>query len=156
MVAIDSDIFVVVERYQRDPRYPAARALLDVLQSHGTPRATTVFNFYEICGVLSFNLSQGQLNTFHGDFAADYDLQVLYPHLGWRLGRRSLRRLLEKAWVVLSRKVCFRDALVICTLDDHCRVSAFVTWNARHFVGKTRLNVLTPEEYLATHGDPTS
>jgi hypothetical protein len=33
-------------------------------------------------------------------------------------------------------------------------VSSFVTWNARHFQGKTLLSVLTPEEYLKPHDLP--
>jgi hypothetical protein len=40
------------------------------------------------------------------------------------------------------------DAFVVDSAERTQDVGCFVTWNARHFQGKTRLKVLTPEEYL--------
>jgi hypothetical protein len=34
-------------------------------------------------------------------------------------------------------------------VDSSGWLEYFVTWNAKHFKGKTILTVLTPEEYLA-------
>jgi len=42
----------------------------------------------------------------------------------------------------------FLDALVLNLVERGQEFSAFVTWNARHFRGKSRLTVLTPSEYL--------
>ena len=46
----------------------------------------------------------------------------------------------------------FVDSLVLNLAEQLEEVEAFVTWNARHFVGKTSLAVKTPEEYLASTG----
>lgn len=43
----------------------------------------------------------------------------------------------------------FMDALIISLVERAPDVECFVTWNAKHFKGKTSLMVLTPEEYLA-------
>lgn len=47
-----------------------------------------------------------------------------------------------------ANRIPFLDALVIDLAERTPEVRFFVTWNARHFQGKTRLNVLTPEEYM--------
>ncbi len=43
----------------------------------------------------------------------------------------------------------FMDALVLSLAERAPDVECLVTWNAKHFKGKTTLTVLTPKEYLA-------
>lgn len=40
------------------------------------------------------------------------------------------------------------DAVILWTLETNQEVDIFVTWNTRHFKGKTSLKVLTPSEFL--------
>jgi len=42
----------------------------------------------------------------------------------------------------------FLDSLILNLAEEAPDVRAFVTWNARHYQGKTALTVLTPSEYL--------
>jgi hypothetical protein len=156
VVAIDSDVFIIDRRYSRDGRYAANRLFLDRVREAAPPHVTTILNVFEVCGVLSFNLGTAALQTLHEGFGAKYGVVILQPVVGWRVGIRVVNRLLERTWVFIARKMAFRDAFVISTLEQHPAVGMLVTWNARHFVGKTRLNVVTPEEYLAAHGQPTS
>jgi hypothetical protein len=39
--------------------------------------------------------------------------------------------------------------MILSLVERTPNVEYFVTWNAKHFKGKTNLTVLTPEEYLA-------
>lgn len=48
-----------------------------------------------------------------------------------------------------SQRMAFLDALVLSLAERSPGVTSFVTWNARHYKGKTSLQVLTPEEYTA-------
>ena len=48
-----------------------------------------------------------------------------------------------------TARMAFMDALILSTVEHTPDVECFVTWNAKHFKGKTSLTVLTPEEYLA-------
>ena len=45
-------------------------------------------------------------------------------------------------------KMPFMDALILNLAERTPGVTQFVTWNARHFQGKSTLDVLTPEAYL--------
>jgi hypothetical protein len=42
----------------------------------------------------------------------------------------------------------FLDSLILNLAEQAPEVEALVTWNARHYQGKTRLTVLTPNDYL--------
>jgi hypothetical protein len=45
-------------------------------------------------------------------------------------------------------------AVVTLTIESHPSVTTFITRNASHFVGKTRLEVFTPQEWLAQQSIP--
>jgi hypothetical protein len=49
---------------------------------------------------------------------------------------------------MLTKRMGYMDALVVSLAERTPDVQHFVTWNAKHFAGKTNLSVLTPEEYL--------
>ena len=51
-----------------------------------------------------------------------------------------------------TQPTAFLDALAIEVVEHTPDMRAFVTWNARHFAGKTRLPVLTPAQYLEENG----
>jgi len=50
---------------------------------------------------------------------------------------------------LLARRMTWGDAVLVQTAEEY-RADAIVTWNRKHFEGKTTVNILTPEEYLAT------
>jgi hypothetical protein len=51
---------------------------------------------------------------------------------------------------MISKKLSFADALLLQHIESHFpRISAFITWDAGHFKGKSPLQVLTPEAYLS-------
>jgi hypothetical protein len=149
VLAIDSDVFLIDCRYQRDTKYPVNRRFLDEVESRGVERATTLFNVLEICGVLTFNLNSNQLRTFYAGFAVRYGVRVLSPELPDRYGDRMIDLLAGRTLGAILRRMAFGDALTLLTAESHPAVTTFVTWNASHFVGKTRLLVKTPEAWLA-------
>jgi hypothetical protein len=149
MLAIDSDVFLIDCRYQRDPKYGVNRQFLDELAKRHVERATTIFNVLEICGVLTFNLNSDQLQAFYANFAKQYGLRILAPQLPRRLGQEMIDLLAGRTLGIILRRVSFGDALAILTAESHPALTTFVTWNASHFVGRTQCQVVTPQEWLA-------
>ena len=49
---------------------------------------------------------------------------------------------------MLAHRAAFLDALILGLAERAPDAEAFITWNARHFKGKSSLKVLTPQEYL--------
>ncbi|MDH7485344.1 MAG: hypothetical protein QHJ81_03615 [Anaerolineae bacterium] len=59
-----------------------------------------------------------------------------------------LADLIRGAFDRICSKMAFLDALILYTAEQYPEARAFITWNARHFRGKTSLSVLTPRECL--------
>ena len=151
MVVIDSDIFVRDLRYTRDSRHTLNRQFLTAVAAQSEHSATTIFNVLEVCGKLSFNLNRRQLLSLHAGFAGHHAVEILAPAVPMRAGQRVMDMLVGRTFGVMLRKIAFTDALIIHTAESNPRVATFVTWNAKHFKDKTRLQVLTPEEWLIAY-----
>ena len=152
MLLIDTDIFVIARRYPRDTNFQINAKFLGYLQQKTIGRATTIFNLFELCGILSFNLTKEQLRDFFVGFSAIYSLRILYPPLENKTAAAAFDSLLANTMRIIQEKVAFLDALILSTAESVPGVDAMITWNAKHFQGKTKLNVQTPLAFLRTEG----
>lgn len=150
MILIDTDIFVIDRRYLRDPKFQVNRKFLDYLRDKEIDRATTIFNLYELCGIMSFNLNKQQVQNLFMGFESIYGLKIIYPPLGNKTAEEAFDRVLADTMRIILEKVAFLDALVISTAESVSDVDSLITWNAKHFIKKTKLTAQTPEDYLIT------
>ena len=145
MILVDSDVFLIDLRYQRDQRFRSNRAFLDRLAISGQG-ATTIYNLLEVCGVLSFNLNRQQLRELYGHFARRFHIRVL-PNAEPRQRLPSFR--VGDILSIVERRVSFGDALVFALLEaQEAEDTTFVTWNARHFRGRTEVDLREPPAAL--------
>jgi hypothetical protein len=96
----------------------------------------------EILGQLSFNISADRLSIWQSWLVDAHQISVIWPvypsnpqnALSFReeIYERPMARMRENP-------IPFLDALVIDLAERTPDVSSFVTWNARHFQGKTHL-----------------
>jgi predicted nucleic acid-binding protein len=146
LVLIDTNVFVIDLRYHRDPFYNENRRFLDDIGRSDTG-FTTLVNLFELCGILSFNLSQTQLVNLWGHFSRKYRVSVLpTPDL------EAHCPVVEQKCVFdyIGKRSSFGDALVAATADSYLPfISTFVTWDKEHLGGVFRGEVLTPAEYLS-------
>ncbi len=149
MVAIDTDVFVLAFAFHQDVRQADNSRFLAQVRTQ-TP-VVAIYSVMELLGQLSFNLSPERLTKWQVWLQDYYGLTVLYPKTAEldatvffqdEFIERPLRRMQQQ-------KVPFLDGLILSLVERVATVEAFVTWNARHYRGKTRLTVLTPAEYLA-------
>jgi hypothetical protein len=150
MVVIDSDVLLLAFAYPNDDRQKVNQKFLEVVQT--AQPATTIYNVMETLGQLSYNLSAEQLDGWQDWLANAYNLTIIWdtdskekadPET-WR--EIIYERPFQKMQTV---RMAFMDALILSSAEHTPDVEYFVTWNAKHFKGKTTLTVLTPEEYLA-------
>lgn len=150
MVAIDTDVLVLAFAFQRDPRQPDNAAFLAQVRSDAP--AISVYNLMELLGHLSFNLSAARLAAWESWLIEPYHLTVIWPHATPAQDAEGFFRLelMERPFAKMrEQRVAFLDALILDLVERTPNVESFVTWNARHFKGKTSLPVFTPTEYLA-------
>jgi len=145
VIFVDSNLFVIDLRYSDDPDYPVNRRALDRLARDGRGM-TSVLNVLEICGILSFNLSVVALHALYVHFAQRYRVTVV-PGGGYdtRLPAPRVRDILTK----MEKRMALKDAEIALAAEQQAAsLSAFVSWNAKHFAGKLSVPALTPREWL--------
>jgi predicted nucleic acid-binding protein len=145
VIFVDSNLFVIDLRYLDDPDHRVNRRALDRLARDGTGM-TSVLNVLETCGILSFNLSVAALHALYVHFAQRYRVTVV-PGGGYdtRLPAPTVREVLAR----MEKRMALKDAEIAHVAEQHAAsLSAFVSWNAKHFAGKLSVPALTPREWL--------
>lgn len=151
MVIIDSDILLLAFAFQSDSRQKINRTFLDVVQT--AQPATTIYNLMEVLGQLSFNLSPEKLDKWQSWLVNAYQLTVIWAiEPDKKSGLFTFREeLYERPFAKMrEHRMAFMDALILCLAERTPDAKCLVTWNAKHFKGKSSLPVMTPEDYLAT------
>lgn len=150
MVVIDTDVFLLEFAFHRDDRYAVNADFLTTVRSRKP--AITVYNLMEILGQLSFNLSPDQLREWHLWLQEAYGLAVLWPESGDQTAEAFFQdEMYSRPFAKMqAQRMAFLDALVIGLAERAPDTESFITWNAKHFRGKTPLPVLTPPEFLTS------
>lgn len=146
MIFVDSNLFVIDLRYPRDPNHRMNRRALERFGGDGSGM-TSVLNVLEVCGILSFNLTTPALHALYVHFARRYRLTVV-PGGGveTRLPAPAAQEVLSR----MERRMAIKDAEIALVVEQHAaNLTAFLTWNAKHFVGKLTVPALTPREWLS-------
>ena len=130
LVLIDTNIFVIDLRYKRDVYYKTKRRFLDYMAKKRTG-FTTIVNLLELCGILSFNLNEKQLNELWFYFQDRYQVSVLpVPSLETNFPTIGIKELFD----LLKTKTSLGDALMVSVAKSHLPfISTMVTWDNLHF-----------------------
>jgi len=59
----------------------------------------------------------------------------------------QVEQLFDNVFEKITMKMSFSDALILSVTEEHS-CSKFVTWNVKHFEGRTDIPVNTPQEIL--------
>jgi hypothetical protein len=149
MVAIDTDVLLLAYSFHRDPRQEANSRFLQAV-TDSSP-VVAIYTVMELLGQLSFNMSSERLGRWRLWLRDHYGLIVLHPDTADREAEEFFQhQIIDQPFVRMQeQRIPFLDALILGLIEQCAEVDNFVTWNARHYRGKTSLTVLTPSEYLS-------
>lgn len=148
MIIIDSDVLLLAFAFSRDERQPVNRQFLSMT----TPRGATIYTVMEVLGKLSFNFSPSYLQQWPVWLQDTYRLNILFPRVDGQEAMNCFRReFVESPLQSMTQRMTYLDALIMQLVAATPGVEAFVTWNARHFAGKSPVRVMTPAEVLAAN-----
>ncbi len=148
MIFIDTDIFVIEKLFKDDERYETTQKFLN---SDLKEKCTSIYNLFELLGIASFNLTAPELKKLLKGFPEVYDIKVLFPSTAYDSADAFVEQLFDKAFEKISLKMNFIDAIILNVAEEH-NCSKFVTWNVKHFEGRTDIPVRTPEELSVQEG----
>ena len=105
----------------------------------------------EFLGIASFNVSPEELAELSYEFERRYQVEILYP-LGLEVVAREwwANIFIEEIIEMFTRKITFGDAALLWVAEQY-KVDKIVTWNPKHFRGKTSIQILTPDEYIVVY-----
>ena len=149
MICIDTDILAIYHVFNQDARYPVTHAFME--RSKEASRAVAIFSLLEVCGVMATARQSEEAMKLFDEYLVSDDVEVLYPPvvLSSTMGFWTYQNaeLLERT----ERGMRLGDAAVLWAAESSA-CDTFVTWNTKHFAGKTAINVQTPEEWLKEYG----
>ncbi|MBI4769741.1 MAG: PIN domain-containing protein [Chloroflexi bacterium] len=150
MILSDSNIFIIDRFFPRDVRYVANKRFVERLPE--LECATSIYSLLEVCGLASFNLSQAELAEWFLHFDQVYAVEVLFPqNVAGRSAARFWDEFLDTVFRLMSQKMTFLDAAILSTAEEH-GATHLVTWNKKDFMGRTSIQVVSPEELVAPDG----
>jgi predicted nucleic acid-binding protein len=71
----------------------------------------------------------------------------LFPETSYASPDDFVEQLFNNVFENITMKMSFSDALILSVAEERS-CSKFVTWNIKHFEGRTDIPVKTPEEML--------
>ena len=145
MIFIDTDIFVIEKLFKKDERYIVTN---EFLNSDIKDKCTSIFNLFELLGIVSFNLSTTDLKKLLKGFSEVYDIKILFPETSYESPDAFVEQLFDNVFEKIILKMSFSDALILSVAEEHS-CSKFVTWNVKQFEGRTDIPVKTPKEMLS-------
>lgn len=149
MISIDTDVLGVYHVFTRDVRYLTAATFM--AKSRGVERGITVFNLHELCGILATMGRKGEARTLFHEYLRASDVEILYPRLKCATLAEYWGEQDEELLGRIERGTRLGEAAILWAVESNaCEV--FVTWNTKHYSGKTGVKVQTPEEWLLEQG----
>ncbi|HEY72538.1 MAG: hypothetical protein B6I35_06530 [Anaerolineaceae bacterium 4572_32.2] len=146
MILLDSNIFIIDRFFKRDVHYSVNRQLVEKLPT--LDAGISIYGLLEICGLASFNLSEVELARWFYHFDQLYNVQVVFPKNLERPAEQYFDSILDEMYRLFVKKMTFVDAVILSIAEEY-EMSHFITWNKKHFEGRTSIAVATPDDFLA-------
>lgn len=146
MIAVDTDVLAIYHIFHRDLRYQTTHEFIDATrkQVKGIP----LFSLLELCGLLASANRISELQSVFDKYLSAQDVIILFPPLMSEEGKDFWAVLVSESLSRIKRSMRFGDASLLWIMESS-GITSFITWNTRHFIGKTRIQILTPAQYLS-------
>lgn len=144
MIAIDTDVLAIYHIFHKDPRYDTTKRLFEKLNNR--PKAVTIFNLLELCGILSSATRKEDSRTVFHRYLSAEDIAVLFPQFPALNEKDFWATLVSESLSRIQKGLRLGDAVILWALETNDNIESFITWNTKHFIGKTPIKVLTPDE----------
>ena len=154
MILLDSDVLLIDIRFPRDVHFAVNQQVLERLRTGTHEVGITAQVLLEVVGILSFNISNSKIPVLVRQLVQQYRL-IVAPDLSSHPDYAGchVQELIDQ----MSHKMGLGDAVQAVQIARFASASeCLLTWNARHFVGKLVVPVLTPKQWLDEQSSPTS
>ncbi|OIN98110.1 hypothetical protein AUJ66_01530 [Candidatus Desantisbacteria bacterium CG1_02_38_46] len=145
MLVIDTDVLSIHHIFTGDKRYKKNKEFLSMVKTKES--YTTIFNLLELCGILATVGDKKQVEELYRMYFASEEIKLLLPSTIDKVSNISWSEISEEMLEIIKRGTRFGDASILWICEEH-DVKYFITWNIRHYEGKTSIQCFTPEQFL--------
>jgi len=147
VILLDADVVLIDRKYRSDTRYPVNRATLARLEADTVPLGMVAHAVLEVVGVMSPGTAVKDIPGIPVALQTVYGLKIIPdPVLEPDYARTTFDHLIRQ----MTTKMSLGDAVQAVQIADFKPdADLLLTWNAKHFIGKVVIPVLTPAEWLA-------
>jgi hypothetical protein len=146
LIAIDTDVLGIYHIFRQDTRYEVTASFMQ--ESERSERGIPVFTLLELCGLIATARQSREAMTIFQEYLTSPSMILLYPPLEPDSIEKFWARQNAELLTRIGRGLRLGDAAILWTVEaTHCE--ALITWNTKHYSGKTQLEVLTPETWLS-------
>jgi predicted nucleic acid-binding protein len=145
MIALDTDVLVIYHIFHNDPRYEKTKKLFDKLSNE--TKFVTIFNLLELCGILATATKIEDSSTVFHKYLTAKDIEILFPKFLVQSENDFWATLVSECFSRIQKGLRLGDATILWTLETNEDIDSMITWNTKHFEGKTSIKVLTPSEF---------
>ena len=144
MIVLDTDVLAIYHLFTHDRRYGATETFME--STRRQPRSTTLYNLMELAGIISSSGKAAEAKTIIETYASAADMKILYPSLSLKTPEHFWIEYCAQLMEVMARGLRYGDAKILWVAEvNEC--SVLVTWNTGHYCKKTRMEIMTPEEF---------
>ncbi len=146
MILLDADLFVIDLQKQTDSRFGRNRQAFVALAVCGQPLAVTAHVLLEVVGILSYGTPAAAVPTLPARFVKMYNLRVVPDLVATpEYAACTVAEVIQQ----MTFKMSLGDAVEAVQIRRFApAATALLTWNAKHFVGRLAVPVMTPDEWL--------
>ena len=146
MLALDSDLLAILHIFKVDARFEVTRQFFQKIKDQ--PKGITIFTLLELCGIVATSTGKEDASEIFHQYISSGDSIIIYPDLLTKNTDEFWASLVSESFLRIQRGMRLGDAAILWALETNQEVDTFVTWNTKHFKGKTSLKILTPSEFL--------
>ena len=153
MMLLDSDVLLIDLRYPNDPRFTVNTQVFQALSTAQVPLGIMTQALLEVVGNLSFNTPVARIPQLPSYVVTRYQLTVFPASSVCRdYAGCTVQALLTQ----MEQQMALGDAVLAVQIARYASFAqGLLTWNARHFVGKLVIPVLTPQDWLTQQAHAT-
>lgn len=146
MIVIDTDILALHHFFTTDTRHTLTSSFME--ETRDAERGTTLYNLLELAGILSSAGKPDIARKMIETYATASDMTLLYPILSTHSPELFFADYTAEIMDYMERGLRYGDAKILWVAEAN-EASTLITWNTRHYQGKTQIEVRTPEDYRA-------
>jgi predicted nucleic acid-binding protein len=145
VIILDTDVLALYHFFTTDPRHTLTASFME--ETRDAERGTTLYNLLELAGILSSAGKPDVARKMIETYATASDMTLLYPILSTNSPELFFADYTAELMDYMERGLRYGDAKILWVAESN-EASTLVTWNTRHYSGKTQIGILTPGDYL--------